>query len=238
MSNTEWKTAKLGDVCDLVAGYAFKSADFGDFESKVIKITHITPPRVDDVSLAGVDISKYDRQKLEKYIVRDGDYVFAMTGATIGKIGRLYKGSAYINQRVLTFRNKPFLIDKDFLYFILQKEDFAKYVYNHIDSESAQPNISANTVAKYEFQLPPLAEQKRIAEILGSLDDKIELNNKINRNLEEQAQALFKNWFVDFEPFGGVMPRGWRTYKLSELANFISGYAYKGSELESVDTTR
>ena len=228
MSNTEWKTAKLGDVCDLVAGYAFKSADFGDFESKVIKITHITPPRVDDVSLAGVDISKYDRQKLEKYIVRDGDYVFAMTGATIGKIGRLYKGSAYINQRVLTFRNKPFLIDKDFLYFILQKEDFAKYVYNHIDSESAQPNISANTVAKYEFQLPPLAEQQRIASILSSLDDKIELNNKINRNLEEQAQALFKNWFVDFAPFGGNMPAGWKVEKLSDIAEITMGQSPDG----------
>ena len=68
--------------------------------------------------------------------------------------------------------------------------------------------------------MPPLAEQQRIASILGSLDDKIELNNKINRNLEEQAQALFKNWFVDFAPFGGNMPAGWKRGKLSDIAKF------------------
>lgn len=194
MNNMEWKECTLGDVCDLVAGYAFKSADFGNYNSKVIKITHITPPRVDEASLAGVDISKYDASKLEKYVVRSGDYVFAMTGATIGKIGRLYKGEAFINQRILTFRNKESIINKDFLYYVLLKDDFAKYVYNHIDSESAQPNISANTVAKYTFNLPPIEKQKEIAQILSSLDDIIELNNAINRNLEEQAQILFKNY--------------------------------------------
>lgn len=195
MSNSEWKECTLGSVCDLVAGYAFKSADFGDFNSKVIKITHITPPRVDEASLAGVDISKYDASKLGKYVVQSGDYVFAMTGATIGKIGRLYKGEAYINQRVLTFRNKESIINKDFLYYVLLKDDFAKYVYNHIDSESAQPNISANTVAKYTFDLPPIEKQKEIAKILSALDDKIELNNAINRNLRAnrvQNQTKFE----------------------------------------------
>jgi type I restriction enzyme S subunit len=196
MSKTEWKECTLGSVCDLVAGYAFKSADFGDFNSKVIKITHITPPRVDEASLAGVDISKYDASKLGKYVVQSGDYVFAMTGATIGKIGRLYKGEAYINQRVLTFRNKESIINKDFLYYVLLKDDFAKYVYNHIDSESAQPNISANTVAKYTFDLPPIEKQKEIAKILSALDDKIELNNAINRNLEEQVKTLYTKLFV------------------------------------------
>jgi type I restriction enzyme S subunit len=223
MSKTEWKECTLGSVCDLVAGYAFKSADFGDFNSKVIKITHITPPRVDEASLAGVDISKYDASKLGKYVVQSGDYVFAMTGATIGKIGRLYKGEAYINQRVLTFRNKESIINKDFLYYVLLKDDFAKYVYNHIDSESAQPNISANTVAKYTFDLPPIEKQKEIAKILSSLDDKIELNNAINRNLEEQAQAIFKSWFIDFEPFGGKMPTDWKTMQAQEYFSISIG---------------
>ncbi|MEE1277112.1 MAG: restriction endonuclease subunit S [Fibrobacteraceae bacterium] len=228
MSKTEWKECTLGSVCDLVAGYAFKSADFGDFNSKVIKITHITPPRVDEASLAGVDISKYDASKLGKYVVQSGDYVFAMTGATIGKIGRLYKGEAYINQRVLTFRNKESIINKDFLYYVLLKDEFAKYVYNHIDSESAQPNISANTVAKYTFDLPPIEKQKEIAKILSSLDDKIELNNAINRNLEEQAQAIFKSWFVDFEPFGGEMPSNWTIGKLPNIADITMGQSPDG----------
>lgn len=69
-------------------------------------------------------------------------------------------------------------------------------------------------IMQYPINLPPLATQQKIAKILSSLDDKIELNNKINDNLEQQAQAIFKSWFVDFEPFGGKMPEGWRMGKL------------------------
>ena len=79
------KTVCLSDVCDLVAGFAFKSQDFGNYENKVIKITNINPPYVDTESLIGVDVSKYDKQKLNKFMTFPGDYVLAMTGATIGK---------------------------------------------------------------------------------------------------------------------------------------------------------
>uniref|UniRef100_UPI00168BE88C restriction endonuclease subunit S n=1 Tax=Treponema zioleckii TaxID=331680 RepID=UPI00168BE88C len=72
-------------------------------------------------------------------------------------------------------------------------------------------------------KLPPLPTQQKIAAILSSLDDKIELNNKINTNLEQQAQALFKNWFVDFEPFGGKIPEGWKVGKLSEIGTIVGG---------------
>ena len=186
----------LADVCDLIAGYAFKSKDFGDFDDKVIKITHITPPIVDMNGLSGVDFSKYNREKLKRYIAQSGDYVLAMTGATIGKIGRIVSGEAYINQRVLLFKNKD-AIDKDFLYYVLLQHDFEQYVYNHIDSESAQPNISATTIGKYIFSLPPMSIQQKIGRLLRSLDEKCEVNNAINHNLQQQAAALFKEWFID-----------------------------------------
>ena len=172
----------LADVCDLIAGYAFKSKDFGDFNDKVIKITHITPPIVDMKGLSGVDFSKYNRAKLKRYIAQSGDYVLAMTGATIGKIGRIVCGEAYINQRVLLFKNKD-SIDKDFLYYVLLQHEFEQYVYNHIDSESAQPNISATTIGKYAFSLPPMSIQQKIGRLLRSLDEKCEVNNAINHNL-------------------------------------------------------
>lgn len=184
----------LADVCDLIAGYAFKSKDFGDFDDKVIKITHITPPIVDMNGLSGVDFSKYNREKLKRYIAKSGDYVLAMTGATIGKIGRIVSGEAYINQRVLLFKNKD-AIDKDFLYYVLLQHDFEQYVYNHIDSESAQPNISATTIGKYIFSLPPMSIQQKIGRLLRSLDEKCEVNNAINHNLEQQAFALFDHLF-------------------------------------------
>ena len=84
----EWKEVRLGDVCNLIAGFAFKAKDFGEFPTKVIKIGDIKPPFVDYVGQVGVDISCYDINKLSKYTVRYGDYVLAMTGATIGKVGK------------------------------------------------------------------------------------------------------------------------------------------------------
>lgn len=178
---------KLSMVSEMIAGYAFKSKDFGaDYPDKVIKITHITPPIVDMDNLPSVDMSNYDRKKLGKYIARKGDFVFAMTGATIGKIGRIESGEAFLNQRVMMFKPHDD-VDKDFVYYLILQHDFYQYVLNHIDSESAQPNISAGTVGKYEFGLPPYEIQKKVGQILKSLDEKIEMNRRINKNLEAQT---------------------------------------------------
>lgn len=239
----EWKEVRLGDVCDLIAGFAFKAKDFGEFPTKVIKIGDIKPPFVDYVGQVGVDISNYDINRLSKYTVKYGDYVLAMTGATIGKVGKyISENFSYINQRVLKFSPKQ-NVDADFINYIICSNIFAKYVVNFVDSESAQPNISAPTISKFAFQIPSEKDdQRRIASILSSLDRKIELNNKINADLEEMAQAIFKNWFVDFEPFKdgkfldselGMIPEGWKVISLNEILDNVSGYSYKGSELQS-----
>lgn len=231
----EWKEVRLGDVCDLIAGFAFKAKDFGEFPTKVIKIGDIKPPFVDYVGQVGVDISNYDINRLSKYTVKYGDYVLAMTGATIGKVGKyISKNFSYINQRVLKFSPKQ-NVDADYINYIICSNIFAKYVVNYVDSESAQPNISASTTSKFAFQIPSEKDdQRRIASILSSLDRKIELNNKINADLEEMAQAIFKNWFVDFEPFKdgkfvdselGMIPEGWKVGRLTEIASYMNGLA-------------
>ena len=233
---------RLIDICNLVAGFAFKSKDFGDHPNKVVKIADIQPPVVNTNELVGVDLSNYDTVKLSKYLVSKGDYVLAMTGATIGKLGRITDDvEAYINQRVLTFRPNESIVDKDYLYYQLCSLNFNKYILNHIDSETAQPNISAGSVGGFEISLPGLEEQRRIAGILGAIDDKIENNRRINTNLELQAQALYKQWFVDFEfpnedgkPYkssGGKMadselgpiPEGWCMGKLEDIGDIIGG---------------
>lgn len=210
------ETVKLSDVCDLIAGFAFKSKDFGDFDDKVIKIADIVPPRVEMKSLRGVNLSNYNKDKLKKYIAKPGDYVLAMTGATIGKIGRIYEKSAYINQRVLLFRPHK-EIDKDFLYYTICARSFYDYIISFVDSETAQPNISATTIGKYELYLPPLNIQNEIASILQSLDDKIELNNKINKNLEQQLQALYQNLFIDNADVE------WKQGTISDLGTVVGG---------------
>ena len=193
-----------------------------NYDDKVIKITHITPPIVDMNGLSGVDFSKYNREKLKRYIAKSGDYVLAMTGATIGKIGRIVSGEAYINQRVLLFKNKD-AIDKDFLYYVLLQHDFEQYVYNHIDSESAQPNISATTIGKYIFSLPPMSIQQKIGRLLRSLDEKCEVNNAINHNLQQQAQTLFKKWFIGKNI-------GFKDVSLSTLMSYAGGSQPPASE--------
>ena len=228
---SEWKEVQLNETCNLIAGYAFKSKDFGNYPTKVLKIADINPPFVSSEKSSGVDLSNYDVDKLDKYIVKKGDYILAMTGATIGKLGRYVSDEhAYLNQRVLKFQ--PYQsIDSNFLYYVLCGRLFAKYIINHIDSESAQPNISAGTIGKYRFNLPDFKTQQEIASILSSLDSKIENNCKICANLEAQAQALFKHWFIDFAPFKdgkfveselGMIPEGWRVGTLGDVSSFIS----------------
>lgn len=119
-------------------------------------------------------------------------------------------------------------VDSLFMYYLL------KYNKNRIEamgSGTTFKEVSGATMKNIEVNLPPLAEQKRIAGILGALDDKIELNRRINANLEEQAQALFKSWFVDFEPFRdgpfvdselGKIPKGWKVGTVSEFYKNIT----------------
>ena len=115
-------------------------------------------------------------------------------------------------------------IDGKFLYYILSDNKFFDY-----DTANAKgtkmPRGDKAAIMNYVFPLPPLDVQKKIAGVLGALDDKIELNNKINNNLEQQAQALFKSWFVDFEPFGGTMPKDWKVGNLLDIADYLNGLA-------------
>ena len=113
--------------------------------------------------------------------------------------------------------NEAIVLPK-FLFYKMSLINFMNY-----NEGTTIPSLRTETLNRLVFDIPPLPTQQKIAAILSSLDDKIELNNKINTNLEQQAQALFKNWFVDFEPFGGKMPEGWKVGKLSDIAEITSG---------------
>lgn len=100
---------------------------------------------------------------------------------------------------------------------------FLTYDINSMDTGSAIPSTDRYEIYAIEVDLPDYKSQEKIVELLRSLDNKIELNNKINENLEQQAQAIYKSWFIDFEPFSGVVPSDWREYKLSEFLPVITG---------------
>ena len=112
-------------------------------------------------------------------------------------------------------------VDNVFLFYLLKQ--YKDYIAG-LGSGTTFMEVSGLVMKNVELPLPPLETQRRIAAILSSLDDKIENNNRINRNLEEQAQALFKSWFVDFEPWGGTMPKDWKEGTYSDIIeSTISG---------------
>ena len=228
----EWKECKFGDYCDFQNGYAFKSSEFKtNGEYKIVKIKELKDGLVkffDDS--ASVDI--HDIKEFEKYKIYRNDVLFALTGDPVSKpnplswVGRvsIYRSdeNALLNQRTCKIK-KSDEIDNQFLYYYFRQWENFYALASKATGSASQANISTNTIADTIIKLPPLPTQQKIARILSSLDDKIELNNKINDNLEQQAQAIFKSWFVDFEPFGGEMPADWKEGKLGEFVEIKRG---------------
>ena len=237
------KKYKLGEICTIVPGYAFKATDFGKGLNYVIKIKDIMPPYIDILHSEKVE-TVIDK----KYEIKYGDFVMAMTGATIGKIGKLQidsESKVYINQRVCKFIPEAFC-DKEYLYYKLNTQEFQQFIYNNVDSKLAQPNIGHPTIYKYELELPLLSEQRRIGQFLKAIDDKIALNRSINHNLEAMAKQLYDYWFVQFDfpdengmPYkssGGKMvwneklkreiPEGWEVKSIFEAISVQYGFPF------------
>lgn len=152
----------------------------------------------------------------------------AMYGATVGKLG-IMKSECATNQACCNMVVDSTKADYRFLFYSLlyRREELIG-----LASGAAQQNLNVGVISNFRINLPTLSEQKAIAATLSALDDMIELNNQINKTLEEMAQAIFKSWFVDFEPFKdgefenselGLIPKGWRVGKLSDVGEIIGG---------------
>lgn len=127
--------------------------------------------------------------------------------------------------------NKDVDVDSKYVGYYMRNPEFRKKFQAFAGSMSTRASLTNDALLGLIIKLPSLAEQQRIAKILSSLDDKIELNNAINRNLEEQAQSIFKSWFIDFEPFGGKMPEDW---KLGTVADITVSHDSKRIPLSSM----
>lgn len=132
----------------------------------------------------------------------------------------------------IVLRAKEGVSDSDYIYYLSTSPKFREIAIQSMVGSSGRQRVQQDVLEKAELHIPPLDEQRKIAGVLSALDDKIELNNKINRNLEAQAQAIFKSWFIDFEPFKngkfidselGKIPEGWKVVLLSNIANFEKG---------------
>lgn len=214
----EWKECRLTEIMDLIGGGTPKTSnpDYWDGDIPWISVKDFNGERryVGDTEKK---ITKLGLENSSTKILSKGDIIISARG-TVGELAIIPSDMAF-NQSCYGLRAKDF-VDSCFLYYLLKQ---SVNILKHNTHGSVFDTITRETFENISVKLPPLPTQQKIAAILSSLDDKIELNNKINTNLEQQAQALFKNWFVDFEPFGGKMPEGWKVGKLSEIGTIVGG---------------
>lgn len=212
-----WKHVKLGEVAKIIGGFAFKNKDFKEVGFPIIKIKEIQPPYVRLSNSQKVDLQPYSLQRLERYRIEKGDYLIAMTGATIGKVGKVVESCrAYLNQRVARVQSIKEYADNKFIYYSIVKASFIKFIQN-FSNGSNRANISTSVIGKYPITLPPLATQKAIAEVLTSLDDKIDLLHRQNKTLEQMAQTLFRQWFVEEKK------EEWEEVNFFDFFDFLEG---------------
>ena len=227
----EWKECRLGDVLADKGyirgpfGSALKRGDMKETGIPVYEQQHAIYQSRDFRFF--IDENKFEEMK--RFQVKENDLIISCSG-TVGKVTIISEKDpkGIISQALLLLRvNEKIILPKYLEYFFRSTKGYNSIISR--SSGSVQVNIAKRDVIEgIPLLLPPLPTQQKIAAILSSLDDKIELNNKINTNLEQQAQALFKNWFVDFEPFGGKMPAEWKVGKLSDIAEITMGQSPDG----------
>lgn len=204
-----------------------------------LRITDIN----DDGSLNFSDLKSVDAEDAEKYILKENDIVFARTGNSTGRSYFYEKqhGTFVYAGFLIKFSLDPNKVNPRILKYYTHSKPYFDWV-NSFDTGATRGNINAKTYGDMELELPSRKVQDKIVSILSSLDRKIELNNKINADLEEMAQAIFKNWFVDFEPFKdgkfvdselGMIPEGWKVSQIADIPHILeTGKRPKGGAVE------
>jgi type I restriction-modification system specificity protein len=224
----EYKLSDIAEVRTGPFGSQLHNEDYVSTGTPIVTVEHLGNRRFSKQNLPLV--SDDDKKRLSKYLLQEGDIVFSRVGSvdrcsyvTSAENDWLFSGRCL---RVRCGNNCHPL----FLYYYFCKESVKQYIKS-IAVGATMPSINTKLMAEIPILLPKLEEQRCIADILSSFDDKIELNRRINDNLEQQAQALFKSWFVDFEPFRGgefvdselgLIPKGWRVVSLGEVTKQIT----------------
>jgi len=217
-----WKYQSLYDLAEYINGKAFKQSELNDKGLPVIKIAELHN---------GITTStKYYNGKIEDWFyLKGGELLFAWSGSVGVFVWK--DGPAVLNQHIFKVNAKTG-VDQRFLRYLLE---YHMPIFKLLvrDKATTMGHVRIEDLKNIEAAVPPLQEQRKIAEILGSLDDKIELNHEMNKTLEAIAQAIYENWFVNFEPFkdklvynkelGKKIPEEWEVRKISELFDMVKG---------------
>ena len=206
--SSEYKNVSLGELADIKHGWAFKSDFFSDLPKENPVVVGIGNFRYEGgFRFESTKLKHYKGEFPNEYLLDAGEILLVMTcqtagGEILGIPGRIPSDNRrYLhNQRLGKFVNKRRdVFDNDYAYNLFKSTDFNRFLASSATGTKIL-HTSPDRILQYSFELPPIHEQKAIAHILGTLDDKIELNRKTNETLEAMAKALFKSWFVDFDP--------------------------------------
>ena len=240
MSFNEWKEVKLEDVVDTIS----KRHKFDKDKIILINTSDVLEGKVlnheyvQNENLKGQFKKSFQKNDILYSEIRPQNKRFAYVD---------FQSDDYVaSTKLMVLRKKNEMITSNFLYQILKSDDLINELQVIAESRSGTfPQITYNELSRMKIKLPPLDEQKAIAHILSTLDDKIEVNNQINKTLENMAQVIFKQWFVDFEfpnedgePYKssggemveselGMIPKGWEVVELNKLAKLTMGLSPK-----------
>jgi type I restriction enzyme, S subunit len=247
---SEWISCSLADACSSIDYGLTASATSNAIGPKFLRITDIVSGFIDWERTPYVEASDVVARK---YRLHDGDIVLARTGASTGTSAYIKDPPEAVFASYLVRLKVRENFDARFVSYYLNSQTFENYIRSVLGDKSAQPNASASTMTRAPLRAPKdIQEQRAISRVLGSLDDKIELNRRMNETLESIARAVFKSWFLDFDPVrakaegretglapeidalfpsefdstsGTKLPSGWTTRPLDEIAQFLNGLA-------------
>ena len=240
-SMSEWKEVRLGDICNIFGRIGFRGYTINDLvSSKDEGAISLSPTNIID---GEINVDKCSYISWNKYyespeiMILKNDILIVKTGSSYGRTALVkeVKHQMTINPQFVVLKNIN--INPIYLSYYIKSKTFQNQI-SSIVVGSAIPTLSQKNLANLYLKIQGSQTQQEIAGILSSLDAKIETNNKLNEKLEEMAQAIFKSWFVDFEPFKdkpfhetelGMIPEGWEVGSLSDIATITMGQSPCGT---------
>ena len=216
---SDWELVKVGDLGRVVTGKTPKTAILENYGGSVPFLTPSDDMSVKHTISTARKLTARGLSEVKNCLLPARSICISCIGSNLGKVVMTTEETVTNQQINSIIVNED--VDADFVYYamsILGRE------LNFISKTStAVPIVNKTSFSNYMIGLPSLEEQRKISVILSALDDKIANNNKINQNLEQMAQAIFKSWFVDFEPWGGTMPTDWQESTLGEFVEIKRG---------------
>lgn len=225
-SSVDGKRYSLFELATWKNGLAFKKINFCETGVPVIKIAELNN------GIGGT--TAYTQQTFSEDVhLCKGDLLFSWSGnpQTSIDIFRFNLDEGWLNQHIFKVTPDEKIVDRDYFYFLMKnlKPHFTQIATNK--QTTGLGHVTIADIKRMSVVIPSLDVQREMVSYIKPIDDKIELNNEINNNLAEQIKTICTAWLSDYAPFGGVLPDDWSKTPLSSIADFVSGYSYKGAEL-------